>query len=167
MPSADVLSPVQVGTDTDWQSVAAGSGFTLAIKTSGTLWAWGTNASGQLGLGDTFGHSGIEQVGTSAHWTLVRAGSDQSAALRDDGTLWTWGYNGVGQLGLGDHANRSSPTRVGTDADWIDVAIDGHGIAVKGGATSTVYVWGRNDVDQLGFSSGGADVLTPTAVTVQ
>lgn len=47
----DSNTPVQVGTDTKWQSVSAGHGYTVAIQKDGTLWAWGLNQDGQLGNG--------------------------------------------------------------------------------------------------------------------
>jgi uncharacterized protein YaiE (UPF0345 family) len=47
----DKSSPVQVGTDTDWASVAAGRNHTVGLKSDGTLWAWGWNYKGQLGDG--------------------------------------------------------------------------------------------------------------------
>jgi len=42
---------VQIGTDTDWKTVSAGGKFSVALKTGGSLWAWGDNGSGQLGNG--------------------------------------------------------------------------------------------------------------------
>ena len=69
----------------------AGSGNTLAIKSNGTLWAWGNNANGQLGLGDTVNRSSPVQVGTLSNWSAAETGQGNSIAVKTDGTLWTWG----------------------------------------------------------------------------
>ncbi|MBU4298460.1 PKD domain-containing protein, partial [Patescibacteria group bacterium] len=105
--------PTQVGTSTNWEAVAAGgsiggswTGHTLAIKTNGTLWAWGGNGSGQLGLGDTTNRTVPNQVGTDADWKLVGA-MFKTIAMKSDGTLWSWGGDGI-----------TVPTQVGIDTDW-------------------------------------------------
>ncbi|MDI6787050.1 MAG: hypothetical protein QME51_01605, partial [Planctomycetota bacterium] len=107
------LSPVQVGTDTDWQSVAAGGEWhTLAIKTNGTLWAWGWNNWGQLGLGDTTNRLSPVQVTTATDWTIVACGERHTLAIKTNGTLWAWGNNGNGQLGDGTTQSRTVPTQI-------------------------------------------------------
>ena len=97
-------------------------GHTVAVKTDGTLWAWGANASGQLGDGTTTNHSSPVQVGTATDWASVAAGSDHTVAVKTDGTLWAWGDNCSGQLGDGTTTNHSSPVQVGTATDWASVA---------------------------------------------
>jgi alpha-tubulin suppressor-like RCC1 family protein len=106
-----VSTPTQIGTESDWASVSSG-GHNLAIKTSGTLWAWGDNRIGQLGLGDTGYRYVPTQVGTAGDWAGVATGDNYSIAHKTDGTLWTWGTNNYGQLGLGDTVNRNSPVLV-------------------------------------------------------
>ncbi len=54
--TTDRSSPTQVGSARDWAAIAPGgadSYHTLALKKDGSLWAWGFNRFGQLGLGDT------------------------------------------------------------------------------------------------------------------
>ena len=64
--ATDYSSPKQVGALTTWATVTAGNSFTLAIKTDGTLWAWGYNgADGRLGIGNTTAYSSPKQVGVS------------------------------------------------------------------------------------------------------
>src|SRR3989344_1659915 len=111
-------SPVQVGASITWASVsAAGSNVSHATKTDGTLWSWGGNANGQLGLGDQGAvynaRSSPTQIGTLATWQSVTEGQIHTLAVKTNGTLWGWGYNSQGQLGLGDAVRRASPVQVG------------------------------------------------------
>lgn len=85
---------------------AGGDGVTashsLAILPDGSLWAWGDNSSGQLGIGYTGGFVTVPtRVGTDTDWVDIAAGYKFSLALKSDGTLWAWGYNISGQLGDG------------------------------------------------------------------
>ena len=119
-------SPVQVGSLTDWgdgerryKTISMGAGFAAAVKTDGTLWTWGGNSDGQLGIGNTTNKNSPVQVGSLTDWSRIGCNSSGNIALKTDNTLWAWGSNGQGQLGLGDTTNRSSPTQVGSETDWI------------------------------------------------
>jgi alpha-tubulin suppressor-like RCC1 family protein len=92
---------------------------------NGGLYAWGRNADGQLGLGDTTNRSSPVQVGSLTDWKTVVGGFDHTLVLKTDGTIWVWGRNTEGQLGLGDTTNRSSPVQVGTDTNWKVVTSTG------------------------------------------
>ncbi len=72
-----------------------------AIKTDGTLWVWGQNNYGQLGLGNGINRSSPVQVGALTNWYQVSTNSRVVAAIKTNGTLWGWGENTFGQLGLG------------------------------------------------------------------
>lgn len=179
--------PMQVGYDTDWRSVAAGAnhagGYSAAIKTGGTLWTWGENAAGQLGLGDKTDRSAPTQVGADTHWSQVACSDgvgtagrvlsgepytldDHTLALKDDGTLWVWGANDYGQLGLGDKTRRLEPTQVGTDTDWTAIAAgDDYSAALK--SDGSLYTWGHDQFGQLGHGgtpSATSMALSPTRV---
>jgi alpha-tubulin suppressor-like RCC1 family protein len=128
-------SPVQIGALTTWSKVAAGNVHSLAIKTDGTLWAWGDNGNGQLGLGNTTNRSSPVQVGAGTTWARVLCGSGHTIAVKTDGTLWAWGNNSNGQLGLGDTTNRSSPVQVGTATNWLETGFDAgnnYTLAIRG-----------------------------------
>src|SRR5690606_16551195 len=113
------LIPVQIGSDSDWQTVCAAKDHTLAIKTNGTLWSWGFNNAGELGLGELWIQSTPAQVGSDTDWQTAVGGEYVTLALKTDGTLWAWGKNENGQLGLGDNLDRDFPSQVGTATDWV------------------------------------------------
>jgi alpha-tubulin suppressor-like RCC1 family protein len=71
-------SPTQIGTDTNWSKVDLSPlNCAYAVKTNGTLWSWGRNSDGTLGLGNTIARSSPTQVGTNTGWSNVKAGYNQ------------------------------------------------------------------------------------------
>jgi alpha-tubulin suppressor-like RCC1 family protein len=150
--AANRSSPVQVGALTNWSkvSVAAGGNHMLAIKTDGTLWAWGLNGNGQLGQNNIIARSSPVQIGALTTWTSAAAGPTFSAAVRSDGTLWVWGLGTNGISGNSNAVTRSSPVQVGVGTDWSSVytlttAALG---AVK--TNGTLWAWGANTTADLG-----------------
>jgi alpha-tubulin suppressor-like RCC1 family protein len=136
-------SPVQIGTGTtgDWNNIFTGWYHSFAIKTDNTLWAWGQNTSGQLGLRDSANRSSPVQVGGLTGWKEVSSTSNFTLGVRTDGTLWAWGRNTYGQLGLGDLTNRSSPVQVGTNTDWDSVSV-GTPTSLAKKQNGTLWMWG-------------------------
>jgi alpha-tubulin suppressor-like RCC1 family protein len=140
-------TPAQVGSLTNWAKVDAGNTHSLAIKTDNTIWAFGDNTYGNLGLGDTTVRNSPVQIG-SLTWSQITAGTNHSAAIRWDGALFTWGRNHVGQLGQGNTTSLSSPVQVGTATDWSVVRAFGNStLALKTGGT--LWGWGLNTSGQL------------------
>ena len=122
-------SPVQVGSDTTWKyddrfALGGLKVSKFAIKTDGTLWAWGSqSANGVLGLNQyNVSHSSPAQIpGTT--WSTVEGGTANymAGATKTDGTAWVWGTNGYGAMGVNQPTNyrRSSPVQIpGTWDDW-------------------------------------------------
>ena len=109
-PPRQVTTPAPGG----WASITAGTTHTCATRTDGTLWCWGANDSGQLGIGGGTDQDRPRQVTTPAAggWAGVTAGYDHTCATRTGGTLWCWGYNGNGELGLGNHTDQDRPRQV-------------------------------------------------------
>jgi len=145
-----ISSPIQIGSLTNWLKIAANYGSITSVKTDGTLWAWGLNNYGQLGIGNTTRYSSPKQIGSLTNWLNISSGSYASQlAVKTDGTLWSWGYNAQGQLGLGNTTNYSSPKQIGALTNWASVSSGNNSsLAVK--TNGTLWVWGRNQVGQLG-----------------
>ena len=144
-------SPNQIGADTNWAAIftqGAQSKNSFAVKTTGTLWGWGVNANGELGVGDTSGRRSPVQVGTLTTWLSGATSGIQTAAIKTDSSLWTWGAGTSGILGLNNTTNYSSPKQVG-GYDWLKVVGGGyHFIAQK--TAGSIWGWGSNSSGQLG-----------------
>jgi prepilin-type N-terminal cleavage/methylation domain-containing protein len=133
------------------RTLSQGLDHTLAIKQDGTLWSWGANAKGQLGLSDTTPRNVPTQVGIENTWVSVSASNLSDYAIKQDGSLWSWGDNNYSQLGLGDATNRYVPTRIGTENSWTLVASgDNHAFAIK--QDGSLWIWGYNGYGQLGLN---------------
>jgi len=143
---------------------ATGEGHFLAIRENGTLWAWGENASGQLGLGDTEDRQTPTQVTGSADWIDVAAGGAFSMALNADGRVFVWGDNSSGQLArpAGDGpvltpVALDNETYIDVEAG-ADFAFAIRSTAADGSLTSTgtLHAWGQNNAGQIGIGEKSA-----------
>lgn len=167
-------SPVQLGSS-NWSEFSGGStevgaGFTVAIKTDGTLWTWGKN-TGFLGLNDNSQPSSPVQIGSSSDWSKVTAsGVGFTLALKTNSTLWSWGVNTYGQLGDNTGTNKNSPVQIGSDTNWsilprylarTGTAGPRLGAAIK--TNGTLWMWGRNSSGELGLNDR-VDKSSPTQV---
>ncbi|MBI4493316.1 MAG: hypothetical protein HY690_11065 [Chloroflexi bacterium] len=106
-------------------------------------WAWGANATGQLGDGTTSPHPVAARVAALGGAVAVAAGDGHSLALQPDGTVWSWGDNRSGQLGDGTTTNRATPVQVqGLSGVTAIAAGSAHSLAL--GADGKVWAWGDN-----------------------
>jgi len=149
-------SPVQIGALTTWKKPTAGNetnnGFVLCTKTDGTLWTWGRNNFGQLGLGNTTNYSSPKQIGSLTTWDTPTAGWVSALCTKTDGTLWSWGRNQNGQLGLGNTTNYSSPKQIGSLTNWlIPTAGKRTSLCIK--TDGTLWSWGYNNYGVLGLGN--------------
>jgi alpha-tubulin suppressor-like RCC1 family protein len=134
--------------------IAAGNGFSLALKPIGTVAAWGDQGSGQLGNNVITATSQRvpQAVVNLTNASKVAAGEFHAVALRVDGTVVAWGSNADGKLGIGTFGGNSSTPQVVnglTDVTSIATGLD-HTLALR--SDRTVWAWGENDVCQLGLS---------------
>lgn len=136
--------------------IVAGGGHNLALHNDGTVWAWGRNERGQLGISSTV-HSNVAQrvkvingLDTSASRNVaIAAGVVTSMVLKADGTVWTWGDNTGGQLGVADSALPGTPAMVVGLRDVTAIAAGSfHILALTHDAS--VWAWGSNANDELG-----------------
>ena len=113
-----------------------------------SLYVWGENANGQLGLGDITKRSSPVQVGSLTNWLSISSGFYSSYSIKTDGTLWAWGRNTQGQLGLGNRTNYSSPKQVGALTNWLRISSGtDHTAAVK--TDGKMWTSGQNANRQL------------------
>ena len=111
--TTDVYVPVQVSgmVGTGAIGIAAGYDHAVAMKTDGTVWAWGSNSNGQLGNGTTTGSVTPVQVSGMLGVAAVAAGEKDTVTLKIDSTVWAWGYNFYGQLGNNSTTDSSIPVQ--------------------------------------------------------
>ena len=167
--------PVQVSAvstpNSHWAALACGQNFTVALKSDGSLWSWGQNGSGQLGLGDgdvtnRNAPVAIAQTNTpNARWVAVACGINYVVALKSDGSLWSWGANNLGQLGNGGRGQSSVPVAVdaGGDNDWTSVAC-GYSSTFAMKSDGSLWSWGYNNDGQLGNGSTATQTTPQRAV---
>jgi alpha-tubulin suppressor-like RCC1 family protein len=130
-------------------AVYAGSNHSVALKKDGSVWAWGSNDSGQLGDGTSQNSSVPHQVSGISNVKAIATGSGHIVALKQDGTVWAWGGNRSGQLGIGGYQDRKTPVQVaGLGGVTAIVAGAFNSSALK--KDGTLLAWGFNGSGQLG-----------------
>ena len=138
---------------TNWKQVYVFGNYTAAIKTDGTLWTWGRNAYGNLGVNDnTHRSTPVTTFAGGTNWKQVSAGYIHCAAIKTDGTLWTWGNNAYGRLGTNDSTQRDTPvTTFAGGTNWKQVSGGGnYTAAIK--TDGTLWTWGYNGYGNLGVN---------------
>ena len=152
-------SPTQIGTDQTWADIGNTNQGALAIKTNGTLWAWGNNGFGDLGLNQgnpspRYDRSSPTQVGSRTDWHYVaEGGNGGSAAVTTGGELYSWGYNSKGQIGnnqSGYPGTRSSPVLI--PGTWTHV-VAGNNFKAGVKSDGSAWAWGSNHKGFLGQNS--------------
>jgi|GEM_PF-647304 len=139
----NVLTPTQVGTSNDWETISSHfMNCSFALKTNGTLWAWGHNITYNLGDGTLTNRNIPTQIGTDTDWVSIGA----SCGVKSNGSVWGWGQNYVGEVGNGTTSHVSVPTQIGTDTDWVAV----YDKSIKLKANGSLWTSGYNGDGSLG-----------------
>ncbi len=153
IPGADlagpVMSPLRIGSGSDWRQVSVGGTHACAVKADKSIWCWGESYQGALGLGDTY-QAPPTQLNVTLLWEVVDSGYSHTCAISSGGQLWCWGNNMESQVGVDDQGYSSGgasemfdvPTRVGNESDWTVVSAgDGHTCGIR---ANELWCWGRN-----------------------
>jgi alpha-tubulin suppressor-like RCC1 family protein len=166
----------QIGT-AEWSTVSTGVQYSVAIKTNGTLWAWGRNNFGQIGnnmSGATNVTSPTQISSAITDWVSVTCGNNFTVAIRSDGTLWGWGRSARNQMGgsfngmptSSVYSNVLVPTQIGIANNWTGAKISvgsAHVTAIK--ADGSLWTWGSGNKGECGRFAPKYDGDVPGTVT--
>jgi len=159
-----VSSPVQIGSH-KWTQISSSGNGGMGSKSDGTLWTWGYNPQGQMGINDVITRSSPVQIPGTTWTTSNICFHDYSAAVRTDGTLWMWGSNAPGALGQNNRTQYSSPVQVGSDTTWstgeYKLSTGTTTFAIK--TDGTLWTWGGDSE----FGNTGQNSLIKYSSPVQ
>ena len=158
-------SPIQLGAEV-WSALSAGRNNTTAVKSDGTMWSWGDNTAGNLGIGTqglALSRSSPVQVGVLTDWLIPAAGGYTSGAIDTSGKIYCWGANDFGQVGDGTVQGRSAPAQIGALTTWSKVAAgqSRNVFAIK--TDGTMWGWGRDLFGATGTQQAG-NVNSPVQI---
>ncbi|MCL2225120.1 MAG: dockerin type I domain-containing protein [Defluviitaleaceae bacterium] len=138
-------------------SVSAGNIHAMAIRTDGSLWGWGSNWRGALGVGDVTADNMVPIRIMENVVAVSTSTAEQTFAVKSDGSLWAWGNF---WLGDGTNTSSSSPVHILDGATTV-VAAYNHVVTTK--RDGSVWSWGSNGRGQLGDGDGSVWYLTRTS----
>ncbi len=156
-------TPVQVAGLSGVLHIAAGGGGAYALRGDGTVWAWGSGSSDQLGNGGTTDSGRPVRVANLAGVTAISGGGTSGYALLANGTVWAWGSNNDGELGNGNTNASPIPVQI-NGLSGITAISGGQQNAYALGADGSVWAWGSWGFGALGNDSNTAGGLVPTKV---
>jgi alpha-tubulin suppressor-like RCC1 family protein len=144
-----------------WTSVVAGPQHTCAIRHDGSLWCWGSDDWGELGIGGVSEAARPIQVG-AARWRAVTSAGTHTCGLQADGSLWCWGRNNASQLGLANTSTERTPARVDNAIYQVVSAGAAYACAIRD--DGSLWCWGNNSSGQLGDGTNTQRPI-PTRIT--
>lgn len=153
----------KIDTSNYFAQISMNNNHVLALSKNGSLFVWGSNQYGSLGIGNFNYKTNPTKVDSLKTWVKISTGSNHSLAIQKNGTLWAWGRNDSGQLGTKDFTDRHSPMQITTDTNWVDIdAGHKHSIAIK--SDGTIWSWGGNLYGQLGLNLTDTAINSPTQI---
>lgn len=160
--------PEQISTLSNVIAIQAGDSHNLVLKSDGTVWVWGWNASAQLGNG-TVGPAGCQCVGTPAQAPVtgvsqIAAGAHHNVVLKLDGSVYVWGRN-YGAAGDGSTTDIAYYPRLSRVTNVIDIAA-GYDTTFVRKRDGSVWAWGRNSIGQLGIGTSQSPMPLPVQTNV-
>jgi alpha-tubulin suppressor-like RCC1 family protein len=143
--------------------VALGGNYAVALRSDGTVMAWGGDDAGQLGTGRLPFSTTPGMVANLNSVKSIGVGVNHSLAVHTDGTVWAWGENKDGQLGGGPSTMRANATQVQGITNVVS-ACGGESFSLALRVDATVWAWGSSNTGALG-NGGFEPAPTPVAVT--
>ena len=151
--------------------IVGGYNHFVALKADGTVWTWGYNANGELGLEDNTNRTKPTQTNMK-NVVDIAAGANHTMVLKKDGTVWETGYNSKGQLGDGTttSSNTFHKVKLNGDGDYLENIVQ---IAAENNtshvltADGSVYSYGYNYYGQFGNNTTTDESANPYPVKMQ
>ena len=172
-PFGEII-PGMVNSLTSIEALAAGNVHSMALRSDGSVWAWGDGTHGQIGDGKARSSAEDQQIPVQVvassdltdfliGITDIAAGFSHSLALKFDGTVWAWGNNSRNQVGDGLSAIQTIPLQRTGLSNIIGISGGGlHSLALK--SDGTVWAWGDNQHRQLGAEFSTSPQITPEVI---
>lgn len=130
------------------ENVTSSDDTVSVLISDGTIYNWGKNDYGQLGISTSTTEDSPVLFGTISDWDSLTYGRLHSAGLKTDGTIWSWGNNDLGQLGNGNNITSNAPIQVGNESNWVAISAGNlHSVALKN--DGTLWGWGNNQGGEL------------------
>jgi hypothetical protein len=160
-------NPVAVAGGHKFQKISVGDDHTCGLGDDGSLWCWGSNVWGEVGVSGVAGACGggfslcqpspaRVRLAADSVFTDVAAGSDHTCALDVAGQAWCWGHNVTGALGTGDTLSGATPRAVTGNLTFVSLTA-GSGYTCGLNASGDAYCWGRNSESQLGSNASSGN----------
>jgi len=159
------VPPTRVGADSDWLDVSVGVGFACGRRDTApaSVWCWGANFFGQLGVGAGAPGGETPRRVEGDGYVQVEATTGHACAIREDRSLWCWGHNDLRQVSGAEEDVIATPAQVEPGRRWVDVTVGfSHSCAIDEGGS--VACWGTNDFGVLGAGDAELTASRPRPV---
>jgi alpha-tubulin suppressor-like RCC1 family protein len=168
-PSDGSPQPTRISSLSNVVKIVAGANHSLALDATGAVWAFGSDSSGQLGIGGNLTPSFVPvMIPTLSNVVDIAGGMDFSLAVRSDGTIWAWGSNSHLQLGNPGPTRSTTPVSVPKGPGFFATAVAAGGrtglaLSING----QVIAWGNNANQQIAAAGAAVPSGAPIASNVR